>query len=67
MEYQEACILINNLLDEIVKKTDIANISQEEYELWLRTEVGFSDATIKELKERECYPIPQPEPDLERD
>lgn len=48
-------ILINNLLSAIVEQTDIP---KEQYESWLRTEIGMSDDKIRELKQFNCFPEP---------
>lgn len=50
-------ILINNLLSELSDK--IPWNSESEYLTWLRTEVGFSEEELDELKEKECLPIPK--------
>lgn len=56
--------LINNLLVQIVNYTDIAKCSHEQYEAWLRTEVGFTEEELTELYEADLLPYPDAE--LER-
>ena len=50
---ERACIIINNLLSQIVDYTDI---SKEQYIPWLKQEVGLSDTEIKELRDMNCFP-----------
>ena len=47
--------IINNLLYELCRTTEI---SQEQYEMWLKTEVGITDKEIQELKGSDCYQEP---------
>lgn len=49
-------ILINNLLDSIIKSGNFD--TDEEYRKWLTLEVGFSDEDISELEQEECFPKP---------
>lgn len=51
----ENMILINNLLNAIVKCT---NIPKEQYEDWLKQEIGMDDRKIAELKRFQCFPEP---------
>lgn len=48
-------ILINNILSEVSKTTDM---TQGEYTEWLKNEVGFSDEELDDLKELDCLPTP---------
>lgn len=48
-------IIINNLLSEICEKTEITS---DEYKPWLMLEVGLTEAEIKELEQKECFPTP---------
>lgn len=48
-------IIINNLLDNICKYTDI---TKEQYEDWLESEVGLTKEEIQHLKEVDCFPEP---------
>lgn len=48
-------ILINNLLTAICDTTDIA---KDQYEDWLKLEIGFTDEEIQELKDKDLFPEP---------
>lgn len=48
-------ILINNLLCAIC---DCTEITKEQYEDWLRLEVGFSNEEIAHFKSINCLPVP---------
>ena len=47
--------IINNLLYEICSKTELP---QEQYEMWLKTEIGITDKELNELAESDCLPQP---------
>ena len=48
-------ILINNLLSAVVSQTEIP---KEQYVPWLKSEMGFDDEKIAELKMFGCFPEP---------
>ena len=50
---ERALVIINNLLSEILDKTDI---SKEQYLPWLIQEVGLDEAEIAELRNMNCFP-----------
>lgn len=58
MNEKRCKIIINNLLNQIVKFTDMYNADKETYFSWLRTEVGLTEEEIKELQDDDCLPEP---------
>lgn len=48
-------LLINNILAEVCKSTDI---SREQYIPWLKSEIGMTDEDITYLKAVNCLPEP---------
>lgn len=56
MEITRAKILINNILSEV--SAHIEWQSEEEYILWLKTEIGFTENEINELKLQDLLPVP---------
>lgn len=48
-------IIINNILAEICDKTDI---QKDQYESWLKLEVGMTEEEINELKADGLFPEP---------
>lgn len=52
-------IIINNLLDEIINKTDMYTADKETYYSWLETEIGMTKEEIEELK-NDLDGIPEP-------
>ena len=52
---ERTMILINNLLSEICKKTDII---EEQYEDWLIQEVGFTEDELSDLEYNGYLPRP---------
>ena len=52
---QRESILINNLLSEICKADAIP---REQYIPWLKSEVGFTDQEIEDLRNNDLFPEP---------
>lgn len=65
MSTQRAQQLINNLLVNLVRYTDIGDMPKEDYENWLKTEIGFTEENIAELYEAGLFPYPEPQVDQE--
>ena len=55
MTIERSQMIINNLLCEIVDKTEIG---KEDYYNWLKSEIGLSDDEIIELQVADCFPEP---------
>ena len=55
MNIERAQVIINNLLCEIVDKTEIG---KDDYYKWLKTEVGVNDEEMIELQMADCFPEP---------
>ena len=58
MNEKRCKIIINNLLDQIIKFTDMYNADKETYYSWLETEIGLTREEIEELKEENLFPEP---------
>ena len=58
MDSDRCKIIINNLLTEIIEKTDICINDNNTYYSWLINEVGLTDAEIDELKKDHLFPEP---------
>lgn len=58
MNEKRCKIIINNLLDQIIKFTDMYKADKETYYSWLETEIGLTREEIEELKEEDLFPEP---------